>query len=183
MGKYVLYPTVVEPARSAKRFSRGNNFKGTGVFSFEMHLLRHFGFFSAGLRLFVGLGSVYRTMPQFFEKVFESGENPDLDNRKRKQFLSICSAKTTARDAVLTLEYAWCFPLSKAVFIVWIRHPSPEKSIFLWTQSENQKKNIMPLRKLKSVHSCNTPMRYLFITLFAYVQQTYSTISYEQGGN
>ena len=68
MGKYVLYPTVVEPARSAKRFSRGNNFKGTGVFSFKMYLLRHFGFFSAALRLFVWLGSVYRLQFSLFRK-------------------------------------------------------------------------------------------------------------------
>ena len=58
MGKYGLYPTVVEPARSAKRFSRGNNFKGTGVFSFEMHLLRHFGFFAAKLSVWRPFGGV-----------------------------------------------------------------------------------------------------------------------------
>ena len=141
LGKYVLYPKLVEPARSAKRFSRDNNFKETGVFLFKMHLLRNFGFFfSANLSLWQPFGGVSIGCAWHFYPDPGSGENPDLDNRKRKQFLSICSAKTTARDAVLTLEYAWCFPLSKAVFIVWIRRPSPEKSIFCEHNPKIEKK-------------------------------------------
>ena len=106
--------------------------------------------------------------------MFESGENPDLDNRKRKEFLSMCSAKTTARDAVLTLKYAWCFPLSKTVFIVWIQRSSPEKSnFFVNTIRKSKKKYHAPftktkIRALPYIHRCDEWL----ITLSAYIQHT-----------
>ena len=90
-----------------------------------------FDFFSTALRLFVGLGSVSRNCIHFFNKTSESGEKFFFLKFSYGLFFSYISVTASARDDIVTLKYAWYFPLSKAVFIVWIRRPSPEKSFFL----------------------------------------------------
>ena len=50
------------------------------------------------------------------------------------------SVTARVRDVILTLKYAGCFPIAKAVFIVWIRRPSPEKI-------ENEKRSSLYFRQ------------------------------------
>ena len=124
MGKYVLYTTVVEPARSAKPFRRENNLYQTGVLLFKSHLLRHFLFFFGGTFCVATVwGCVYRV----FRNLRKNARVRRKTKKEKSFILSIFSATAMARDAILTLKCAGHCPLAIGIFSFWIRRLNPEK--------------------------------------------------------
>ena len=90
---------------------------------------QHFGFLY-GLVVSKNLGAIF----------LKKCSSPDKIRIWTQNYFFDILAMAGATDGILKLKYAWCFPLSKAVFIVWIRRPSPEKI-------ENEKSSYLYLRQ------------------------------------